>query len=182
MDDSGGSGGSGGTGALGVGDPIEGVTTAEECASPSLTAAGGGIAVYCDIITIQLSRPVERSDLSFSIQTSEGDTFGSAQGGATGIPAFAVAFGDPVDRLGLSSAALLPTPGYAPTFVDVEVSERGISVGSARFDQLGYHCFAEPAGLWCWEAEPVTLVLHSADAGLVNPDPGFTAPDAAGSL
>jgi hypothetical protein len=48
---------------------------------------------------------------------------------------------------------------YAPTFVDVEVFERGVPVGSGRFDQLDYYCYTKTADDWCWQAEPVTLTI-----------------------
>jgi hypothetical protein len=93
------------------------------------------------------------------MQTSNGDTFDQHDevfGGSLGAGAQAV--GDPVGRLMLVTGGITP---YAPTFIDVEVFERGTSVGSARFDQLAYHCHAITADDWCWNADPVTLVLDN---------------------
>jgi hypothetical protein len=116
--------------------------------------SGGSDGVPCDIVTIQLSRPVALSDLSFSIRTSDGDTFDQLPPAFGGLGARAN--GDPVESLALSQWG---EPTSVPTFFDIEVFERGVSVGSARFDQLAYRCHAITADDWCWNAEPVTLVL-----------------------
>jgi hypothetical protein len=97
------------------------------------------------------------NDLSVTIQTSYGDTVDNLQGEVFNSRLSIKPVGDPVQSLMLS--VNMGAAHYAPTFVDVEVFQQGVSIGSARFDTLVYHCYALSIDDWCWNADPVALVL-----------------------
>lgn len=162
--------GSGGAGGAGGGpdldkDPAE-VTSADDCFYDG--GDGGADLVTCDWVSVAFSEPLEVAELSFTITTSEGDTFTPAALGDENGPFIAALDGGTYDEgglptegtiAGLSVSGVASPPHYAPTWVEVEVRIADQVVGTARYEDLEYACIAKTSDDWCWAADPVTLSI-----------------------
>jgi hypothetical protein len=168
----GGSTGEGGTGRGGAGgvtgagghspdagpakDPAA-VQSPGDCAYDGSRGIGGGDAIQCHSITVDLNPPLAAGEsiaLSTNLQPE-----GTIVGCVAAEPNQPCFFTDPGDPTRKSTVVLLKAArsiGY-PTTLTVRVSRAAATVAQKTFPDLRYRCIPRTFDDWCWEADPVTF-------------------------
>ena len=133
--------------------PASEVASRDECRG---AGCGGADCPSCDAITVELSQTLPREGLTATIATSNDDVFVGCDGPTASLSCeprnFAL-----VERLVVALSC--DDSLEEATSFRVEVSQQGVPIGVGDFAHPSYSCVAHTVDDWCWEADPVVLVV-----------------------